>query len=132
MGIADANNKVPVTLAGRDFVVKVVPMARIRKLASVLTEAVKQADAIDTKNADEDSIEALVDKVLEYPHRLLSVFIDDLPEDIFTDEEQGVTFAEFWDVLQIALRINRLDALKNAFTRLAPLLSQASPSQKTN
>lgn len=114
----------PVTLAGRDFVVKVVPMARVRQLADVVVEALKQAEGIDT-DADQTAILAVVDKLLEFPHRLLALFIDDLPADIFNDEVNGVTFPEFWDVLQIALTVNRVDALKNVFSRLMPMMTQA-------
>jgi len=131
MAIADVRDKVPVVLAGRDFVVKVVPMARVRKLADVLAQAVKSAADVDT-SADEAVIHTVVDKLLEFPHQLLSIFIDNLPIEIFSDEQAGVTFPEFWDVLQIALTINRVDQLKNVFTRLAPLLSQTSQLQRTN
>ncbi|KPV42023.1 hypothetical protein [Alicyclobacillus ferrooxydans] len=132
MGIADAQlkDKVPVTLAGRDFVVKVVPMARIRQLAGVVSEAMKEADNLNA--TDEEAVSGIVDKLLQFPHKLLSLFIDNLPAEIFTDEQNGVTFPEFWDVLQIALTINRVDQLKNVFSRLVPLMSQASTSQKTN
>lgn len=59
MGIADAQlkDKVPVTLAGRDFVVKVVPMARIRQLAGVVSEAMKEADSLNA--TDEKRLAAL-------------------------------------------------------------------------
>lgn len=73
-----------------------------------------------------------MDNLLQFPHKLLSLFVDNLPPEIFTDEQNGVTFPEFWDVLQIALTINRVDQLKNVFSRLVPLMSQASTSQKTN
>ncbi len=125
MAIADlASKKVPVTLAGRDFVVKVVPMARVRQLADVIVEALKQVEHIDT-DTDQAALTAVVDKLLEFPHRLLSLFIDNLPADIFADEENGVTFPEFWEVLQIALTVNRVDALKNVFSRLMPMMTQA-------
>lgn len=131
MGIADARDKVPVTLAGRDFVVKVVPMARVRRLADVVVEALKQLEGVDS-SSDQQTIHVVVDKLLDFPHQLLSLFIDQLPPEIFTDEEAGVTFPEFWTTLQIALTINRVDNLKNVFSRLSPLMMQASQSQKTN
>lgn len=132
MGIADVTDKVPVTLAGRDFVVKVVPMARVRSLAGVVTEALKEVESVDT-SADQTGITAVVDKLLQFPHQLLSVFIDNLPPEIFADEQNGVTFPEFWDVLQIALTINRVDQLKNVFSRLTPMLrAQTSTSPKTS
>lgn len=133
MAIADtqARDKVPVTLAGRDFVVKVVPMARVRRLADVVVEALKQLEGVDAAS-DQQTMTTVVDKLLEFPHRLLSLFIDGLPEDIFADEENGVTFPEFWQTLQIALTINRVDQLKNVFSRLTPMLMQASQSPKTS
>lgn len=131
MSIADTLSKpVPVKLAGRDFVVKIVPMARVRRLGDVV-----QKIATELQGADLESnagVNVVIEKVLGFPHALLSIFIDDLPESIFTDEENGVTFPDFWDVLQIALTVNRVDALKNVFSRLGPSLMQASTSPKTS
>lgn len=133
MSIADTQlrDKIPVTLAGKDFVVKVVPMARVRRLADVVLDALRQLEGMDTQS-DQTTISAVVEKLLEFPHRLLSLFIDGLPPEIFADEEAGVTFPEFWNTLQIALTINRVDQLKNVFSRLVPLMNQASQSQKTS
>lgn len=129
MPVADFRDKVPVTLAGRDFVVRVVPMARVRQLADVLFEGVQELQDTDLPS-DQAAVSAVVEKLLQFPHRLLSLFVPGLPADIFADEENGVTLPEFWHALEVALTINRVDALKNVFSRLAPLMSQASTSQR--
>ncbi len=129
MSIADSK-PVPVKLAGRDFVVKIVPMARVRRLGDVV-----QKIATEMQGANVESVEGVnvvIEKILGFPHALLSIFIDDLPESIFQDDENGVTFPDFWDVLKIALEVNRVDALKNVFSRLMPMMSQASISPKTS
>lgn len=125
----DTQTKVPVTLAGKDFVVKQVPMARIKRLGAVVSEAV---GSIETDLTAEDGVTALMDKLLDAPHALLSLFIDDLPKEIFHDEDNGVTLPELLDVLDKAFTLNRVDALKNVFSRLGPTLLQASTSMKTN
>lgn len=125
----DTQTKVPVTLAGKDFVVKQVPMARIKRLGTVVSEAV---GSIETDLTTEDGVTALMDKLLDAPHALLSLFIDDLPKEIFHDEESGVTLPELIDVMNKAFALNRVDALKNVFSRLGPTLLQASTSMKTS
>lgn len=124
------DTKVPVVLAGRDFVVKQIPMARVKRLGNTLADTFKD---FDTSQLTSDSgVVAFLDRLLQAPHAILSVFIDNLPSDIFTDEENGVTLPEFLDVLNQAMELNRLDVLKNGFTRLMPALIQASTSAKTN
>lgn len=126
----DEKTKIPVTLAGKDYVVKQVPMARIKRLGSVVSEAVGTVES-DLKT--EDGIKSVMDKVLDAPHALLSIFIDELPKEIFHDEDKGVTLPEFETALKKAFDLNRVDVLKNVFSRLAPtLLAQASTSTKTS
>lgn len=128
----DVNAKVPVTLAGHDFVVKQVPMARIKRLSNTVATLLKDADATDMTT--EEGMQRLLDKLLEAPHALLAVFIDDLPAEIFADEQKGVTLPEFLEVLDKAVTLNRVDVLKNVFSRLTPTLlqAQASMSRKTS
>ncbi|WDL96409.1 hypothetical protein [Alicyclobacillus sp. ALC3] len=130
MPVADLRDQ-EVTLAGRSFMVRIVPMSRVRRLADVIAGAVTELQATEMKG-DEENVKVLMDKLLQFPHRLLSLFINKLPEEIFLDEDEGVTFPEFWHALEVALAINRVDALKNVFSRLAPLISQASTSLRTN
>lgn len=130
MPVADLQDQ-EVKLAGRSFMVRIVPMSRVRRLADVIAESVEELQGTEMKG-DEETVKLVTDKLLQFPHRLLSVFINKLPEDIFLDEDEGVTFPEFWHALEVALTINRVDALKNAFSRLAPLLSQVSTSLRTN
>lgn len=123
--------KIPVTLAGRDFVVKQVPMARIKRLGTVVAEAIEDVDNANLTNAD--GMTTIIDKVLDAPHALLSVFIDDLPQDIFHDEDNGVTLPELMDVVEKAFALNRVDKLKNVLARLMPVaMQQASISRKTS
>lgn len=122
-------NKIPVTLAGKDFVVKQVPMARIKRLGKVVSEAIGSMDA---DMSSEDGISAIMDKLLDAPHALLSIFIDDLPQEIFRDETNGVTLPELIDVVEKAFALNRVDSLKNVFSRLTPALMQASTLTRTN
>lgn len=123
-------DKIPVTLAGKDYVVKQVPMARIKRLGSVVSDALGN---LEGDIMTEDGATALMDKLLDAPHALLSVFIDDLPREIFHDEVNGVTLPEVLDVIEKALTLNRVDKLKNVFSRLMPvLMQQASISPKTS
>lgn len=125
----DVQTKVPVTLAGKDFVVKQVPMARIKRIGPLIAEAIGNV-AADVST--QDGIHTVLDQLLDAPHALLSLFIDDLPKEIFHDEQNGVTLPEFESVLKKALEINRVDALKNVFSRLMPTLLQASNLTKMN
>jgi len=128
------DTKIPVVLAGRDFVLKQVPMARVKRLSTTLAQVFAGADAADV--ATEAGVTTLVDKLMQAPHAVLSLFIDNLPAEIFEDEENGVTLPEFLDVLQKAVTLNRVDVLKNVFSRLTPTLiqaqAQASMSTKTS
>lgn len=120
-----------VVLAGRDFVVRRIPMARVSRLGTTLSAIVEDLTKLDLQD-NQNATEVIFNKVLEFPHELLSLFIKDLPEDIFKDEEEGVDFPEFLDALNTAIELNRIDTLKNFFSRLAPLMMQASTLQKAN
>lgn len=124
---------VPVVLAGRDFVVKRIPMARVRSIGKTLSTIIGDFSKVDL-NENDNVAEILIDKVLEFPYEILSLFIKDLPKEIFEDEDEGVTFPEFLDTLKMAIEVNRIDTLKNFFTRLAPMMLQAQASllQKGN
>lgn len=122
-------NGIPVTLAGRDFVVRRIPMARVRTIGTTLSAVFK--DFGDADVADQTVIEAIINRALEFPYEILKLFIKDLPKEIFEDEEDGVTFPEFIETLEIAINHNRLDSLKNFFSRLFPTI-QASLSQLKN
>lgn len=128
----DVQTKVAVTLAGKDYVVKQVPMARIKRLGAVVAEAVQDVDKANLTN--QDGVTAVIDKILDAPHALLSIFIDDLPKEIFHDEDAGVTLPELLDVVEKAFTLNRVDKLKNVFSRLVPMMQQqqASTSKKTS
>lgn len=131
MPVADSNNRKIVILGGKEYIVKVIPMARIRKLGAAVASILTDTDAIDMNNP-QTATQTVFDKLLEMPHELLSLFIDELPRDIFEDQDNGVTFPEFYDALMVALSINRVDVLKNVFSRLIPALNQARQSVKTN
>lgn len=124
------DTKIPVVLAGKDFVVKQIPMARVKRLGSTLSDIFNDFDQKELKT--DTGVVAFLDRLLQAPHAILSLFIDNLPQDIFTDEDNGVTLPEFMDVLDKAMNLNRLDVLKNGFTRLIPTLIQASALTKTN
>lgn len=128
------NNKtVPVELGGRDFVIRRIPMARVRKIGATLSKIIGDFTKLDL-NENEDATQVIIDKALEFPYEILSLFIKDLPKDIFEDEDNGVDFPEFLEALEKAIEINRIDTLKNFFSRLVPMLTtaQASLSQKAN
>lgn len=125
----DTDKKMPVTLAGKDFVVKQVPMARIKRLGSVVADAI---NSVESDITTDDGVTALMDKLLDAPHALLSLFIDDLPPEIFHDEIGGVTLPELIEAVDKAFTLNRVDALKNVFSLLGPTLLQGSISTKTS
>jgi hypothetical protein len=131
--MSENKNAIPVVLAGRDFVVKRIPMARVRSIGKTLSAIIGDFSTLDLNGSD-NVAEILLDKVLEFPYEILSLFIKDLPKEIFTDEEEGVNFPEFLDTLKVAIEVNRIDSLKNFFTRLAPMMLQAQASilQKGN
>jgi hypothetical protein len=131
--MSENKNGVPVMLAGRDFVVKRIPMARVRSIGKTLSSIIGDFNTKDLNKSD-NVAEILLDKVLEFPYEILSLFIKDLPKEIFEDENEGVNFPEFLDALKVAIEVNRIDTLKNFFTRLAPMMLQAQASllQKGN
>lgn len=134
MPVADKNTR-NVTLAGQDFVMKRIPMARMRSIAPSLQKIMSELRAeITPEQAQEQGglIGIIMNKLTEIPHEILSLFIKNLPKDIFEDEENGVTFPEFYETLLEALELNRLDVLKSFFTKAAPLLLQATALPKTN
>lgn len=118
------NKGVPVTLAGRGFVIEKIPMARVKKLGNVISQIMKDLTNLDYET-DEKAAQVVLDKLLDFPYELLSLFITKLPKDIFEDEENGVTFPEFLEAMQEAVKVNRLDALKNY---LAPLMGMMKGS----
>lgn len=126
------SNGIPVELAGRDFVIRRIPMAKVRKIGKTIAAIVDDISKTDIQA--ENATEAFIDKVLEVPHTFLSLFIKDLPKEIFEDEENGVDFPEFLAALNKAIEYNRIDVLKNLLARLAPMMAQvqASQSQKEN
>jgi hypothetical protein len=131
--MSENKNAVPVVLAGRDFVVKRIPMARVRSIGKTLAAIIGDFNTLDLNESD-NVAEILLNKVLDFPYEILSLFIKDLPKDIFEDEDNGVNFPEFLDTLKIAIEVNRIDTLKNFLTRLAPMMLQAQASilQKGN
>jgi hypothetical protein len=118
------NKTLPVVLAGRDFVLRRIPMARVKRLGATLTTIIEDLSHVDI-DENKGIVDLLLDKVLEFPYEIMSLFIKDLPKEIFEDEENGVDFPEFLDTLKKAIEFNRLDALKNVFSRLTPLAIQA-------
>lgn len=117
----ELEKKVPVVLAGRDFVVKQVPMARVKRLGPALAQILASVDPQALQ--DPTQLGSVLAQLLEAPHVLLSLFIDELPLDIFQDEVNGVTFPEIVAAFDVATRVNRLDILKNLWARL----QQAAP-----
>lgn len=103
-------------LAGHDYIIKQVPMARVKRLGPVLAHLVQDLTVEDVQ--DPNALGTLLPKLLDAPHAVLSLFIEDLPRDIFQDEEHGVTMPELLDALKKAVDLNRLDALKNLWAGL--------------
>jgi hypothetical protein len=116
------DDKLRISLGGQSFVLKKIPMARFKVITSTLSNIFKEFG--DKKLEDTNVLDALLDRVLEFPHEILSIFIKDLPKEIFLDEEDGVSFPEFIEALEKAIEINRLDKLKGFFSKLAPALAQ--------
>lgn len=114
--------KFRINLAGQSFVIKKIPMARFKVITSTLSNIFSNFS--DQELADESVLGSLINKALEFPYEILSIFIKDLPKEIFLDEEEGVTFPEFLEALEKAIEINRLDKLKDFFSKLAPALAQ--------
>lgn len=131
--MSEDNKAVPVVLAGRDFVVKRIPMARVRTIGKTLSALIEDFSKKDLSKTD-NVAEIILDKVLDFPYEILSLFIKDLPKEIFDDEENGVNYPEFLDALNTAIEVNRIDTLKNFFARLATMMMQAQASilQKAN
>lgn len=120
------DNIVAVKLAGQDFLMKRVPMARIKRLSKVIASFAMDKTQLEFEKNPEQAVNTVLDKLLDFPHELMSVFIDKLPKDIFEDEENGVTFPELYDALLAAVELNRLDALKNVLANIAPLMQAVS------
>ena len=114
-----ASNNQPilaVELAGREFFMKRIPMARVRRLNGVLKSMIERVQKMDVES--ENGLEVALEELLSFPYELMSLFIKDLPNEIFDDEENGVTFPELLDALKKAVELNRLDTLKNLLTPL--------------
>ncbi|MCL6454372.1 MAG: hypothetical protein K6T78_12240 [Alicyclobacillus sp.] len=118
----DLQKDATVVLAGKKYVVEQVPMARIKRLGTVVADAIQSVDA-DVSTPD--GVQAVLERLLDAPHALLSVFIVDLPREIFHDETHGVTLPEVETAVKTAFELNRVDVLKNVFSRLGTML-QAS------
>jgi hypothetical protein len=120
-----------VQLAGRDFVVRRIPMARVLQLDTVLSGILQNVANIDVQKPED--AQTVLKQMLAFPHELLALFIKDLPRDIFEDAENGVTFPEFLEALQTAIKLNRLDTLKNFLSPLMrTFLAQGSPLKSAN
>lgn len=144
MSEIDTNKVRVVTLAGGTYVVKRVPMARIKRIDSILTSTVQELRKdVNLENVTKDPeaaaglVSSVMDKILAFPHAILSIFIDELPVEIFLDDENGVDLPDFLDALKAALELNRTDVLKKGFSRLFSTLietqrARASISQRTS
>lgn len=126
-----------VLLGGREFTVRTVPVARVKLIVPVLTELFKEltkdqdksqnatgvaadgASSQESGEAQSVGIEAVVDKLLQTPHRFLGLFINNLPESVFTDPDNGATLPEILKALEVVMDLNRLDVIKNVFSRLS-------------
>lgn len=104
-----------VLLGGEEFRVKVVPVARVKLIIPVMTALFEEL----AKEQKEVGFETVVDKLLEAPHKFLSIFISDLPVKVFTDVDNGATLPEILKAFEVVMELNRLDVLKNVFSRLS-------------
>lgn len=136
-----ANDKRPVvTLAGRPFYINRAALAKIKSLSNMIGDLFKDVNLEEMAKAPETAGEMITDKILSVPHAVLSIFVDDLPKEIFTDEENGVTLPELLDALSEISDYNRLNTVKNFLSPMLPGIRQALPelaalgkaSQKTN
>lgn len=123
----EKNKGVPVTLAGRGFVVEKIPMVRVKRLGNVISGVMKDLSGLDYET-DDKAAQAVLNKLLDFPYEILSLFITKLPKDIFEDEENGVTFPEFLEAMQEAIKLNRLDTLKNFLAPLMGMMANQSPT----
>jgi hypothetical protein len=116
-----AKHAVTVTLAGEEYIVKIIPMAKVKKLGELVAEALQDEAVIDEKDLA-GTAQSVVDQLMAMPHAILSLFIPNLPKEIFTDEENGVTLPEFIEALETCAKVNRIDWVKNLLSRAAPYL----------
>ncbi|MFB5192652.1 hypothetical protein [Alicyclobacillus fastidiosus] len=119
-----------VILGGKPYTVRAVPVAATLSIIPALQKVFGnlREQAGEKKPVTFNDV---LGKVLEAPHAIFSIFIDDLPEKAFTDPKHGATFPELLAAWEVILEVNRLDVLKNALTRLSTeqvigMLSQAS------
>lgn len=123
-----AKQAITVTLAETDYIVKIVPMAKVKKLGSLVMEAVQNEGVVD-ENDMSNTVGNVVDQLMTMPHAVLSLFIDNLPREIFLDEEKGVTLPEFIDALETCTKINRIDWVKNLLGRATPYLMEMAKTK---
>lgn len=120
-------NKPVVTLAGKPYYINRAPLAKIKGLSNMIGDLFQDMNLDELKEAPEQAGGMIVDKILTVPHAVLSVFIKDLPKEIFADEEDGVTLPELLDALEDCAKHNRLDTVKNFLSPLMPSIRKSIP-----
>ena len=113
-----------VTLGGRTYAVRPVPLKRIREVQQ-LVPALARVVAEANPNDPAQVVQALLDALLQLPYEALRIFIPDLES---REQLEEATVPQLIDAFQTVAQVNRLDALKNV---LAPLLTTL-PSNLTS
>ncbi|MCO7177014.1 hypothetical protein ACFP7A_01200 [Sporolactobacillus kofuensis] len=110
-----SNQNDVITIGGKEYIVKAVPVGKITKMFKGMSETIKELSKTDPKKID-DAITILATQFGSTVETFLRTFAPTLPEGVMDDDENGATIPELVDAFSVISKVNRLDSLLN-FTK---------------
>lgn len=106
-----------VTLGGKEYVAKAVPVAKLMKLARELSGVAESLQGVDSTDTDQ-VFEGIVGQLGTSLDTFFRTFIPTLPEGLFEDEEKGPSLPEIVEAVKTVVTLNRIDTLGNFLRQL--------------
>lgn len=119
-----------IQLAGHEYVVRAVPIGKLRKLAKDLSNVLASLTSSGAQTT-EQAIEEVVGGLGAGLDTFFRAFAPEIPAGLFDDEENGPTLPEIVEAVKVIAKVNRLDSLGNLLRPLGQALQGAvSPLSK--
>lgn len=106
-----------VTLGGKEYVAKAVPVAKLMKLARELSGVAESLQGVDSTDTDQ-VFEGIVGQLGTSLDTFFRTFIPTLQEGLFEDEEKGPSLPEIVEAVKTVVTLNRIDTLGNFLRQL--------------
>jgi len=106
-----------VTLGGKEYVAKAVPVAKLMRLARELSGVAESLQGVDATDTDQ-VFEGIVGQLGTSLDAFFRTFIPTLPKGLFEDEEKGPSLPEIVEAVKTVVTLNRIDTLGNFLRQL--------------